>query len=77
MLLAMIASGIIMGAELLSGAVSNEMNKAAGLWSTLCKAPSRELERRRNRETRYRSGAQGLAPDQVAGRCRMEIDAIK
>ena len=32
MLLAMIASGIIMGAELLSGAVSNEMNEAAGLF---------------------------------------------
>ncbi len=32
MLLAMIASGKIMGAELLSGAVSNEMNEAAGLF---------------------------------------------
>ena len=32
MLLAMIASGIIMGAELLSGPVSNEMNEAAGLF---------------------------------------------
>ena len=32
MLLAMIAGGIIMGAELLSGAVSNEMTQAAGLF---------------------------------------------
>ncbi len=32
MLLAMIAGGIIMGAELLSDAVSNEMTEAAGLF---------------------------------------------
>ncbi len=32
MLLAMVASGIIMGADLLSGAVSNEMEEAAGLF---------------------------------------------
>ena len=31
-LLAMIAGGIIMGAEILSGAVSNEMTEAAGLF---------------------------------------------
>ena len=31
MLRAMIAGGIIMGAEMLSGAVSNEMTEAAGL----------------------------------------------
>ena len=32
LLLAMIAGGIIIGAEMLSGAVSNEMTEAAGLF---------------------------------------------